>query len=163
MNDFQLISSDPTQRSPEICPYGLYLSYSMSRGGSQGFYWFLSYADAAQHLFQLSDLDTDMAISNDNGEPLDCTFPDMLIQSINEQQCAFTVRWTGHVDELLSSQSRFAREIRADFGYSSMPDSFTDMREGLREAFLTHLGNYAERFPERAHTSSYAPKFRNWL
>ncbi len=163
MSNFQLISSDPIQRSPETCPYGLYLSFSLSHGGSQGFYWFLCYSDAVQYLIQLSDFELDIAISNDIGEPLDCTHTDMLIQSINEQQCAFTVRWAGPIDELLTSHSRFAREIRNDFACSHMPDSITDMREVLREAFMTHLGNYAERFPERAHSSPYTPKFRNWL
>lgn len=151
--EFTLISSNPMARHPQVCPYGFYMVKSLSQGGSQGFYWFHHEIDALAYLYDCID-DSSAWDELDRLKGLIKHAEDVPIHEINELQTQFTIRWIGHYEMLLSSQSRFAREVRNDF-----QDIFTDggskMDDKTRVAFWLHLGAYSEQFPEKSYVSKY--------
>lgn len=150
---FQLLSNNPMIRDPQICPFGVYLVSSLSKGGSQGFYWFQFEIEAVRFLQECME----------NAEVYD-EFEDIMssvkhlheipLNSINEQQTHFTIRWCGHFESLFIDKSRFAREIRNDYQWV-FEDPLPYIEGDNLKAFIAHLGKYAERYRERGYVSGY--------
>lgn len=160
---FHLIPSDARQRDPRSCPVGLYVAYAMGAGGHQGFYWFATDEDVLAfvriELFGAeSALDAgtvgewpEIASYGHSGASMAAQLD---LAAINEAQDRVTVRWVGHVSELLVDGGRFCREVRADFGSLTAPV--------LDDAFVVHLSGYAARYPERRYLSPYSPDLKGW-
>lgn len=160
---FHLIPSDPRQRDPRSCPVALYLAYALGAGGHQGFYWFPTEVDALEFLrAELfgPESTSDAATVEQEPEIASCglsgasTLVELDLSAINDSQSRLTVRWAGQVSELLVGESRFCREIRADFG--SLVDPVLD------DAFVAHLLAYAARYPERRYLTPYSPDLNGW-
>lgn len=160
---FHLIPSDPRQRDPRSCPVGLYLAYALGAGGHQGFYWFPTEADVLEFLrVELfgAESASDAGTVEEEPEIASCglsgasAVAEVDLAAINDAQDRLTVRWTGHVSELLTDSGRFCREVRADFG--SLADPVLD------DAFVAHLAAYAARYPERRYRSPYSPDLKGW-
>lgn len=160
---FYLIPSDPRQRDPRSCPVGLYLAYALGAGGHQGFYWFATDVDALEFLRdELFGAETasDAGTVEEEPEIPSCglsgafTAADVDLVAVNDAQDRVTVRWAGHVHELLTDSGRFCREVRADFGSLVEPV--------LDDAFVAHLSAYAARYPERRYLSPYSPDLTGW-
>ena len=79
---------------------------------------------------------------------------DVELVAVNDAQDRVTVRWAGHVHELLTDSGRFCREARADFGSLVEPV--------LDDTFVAHLAAYAARYPERRYLSPYSPDLKGW-
>lgn len=160
---FHLIPSDPRQRDPLSCPVGLFLTYALGAGGHQGFYWFATDVEALEFLrTELFGLESASEAGRVEEEPevASCGFSgasavaQLDLVAINDAQGRVTVRWAGHVSELLADDGRFCREIRADFGALVGPV--------LDDAFIAHLSAYAAQYPERRYLSPYSPDLRGW-
>lgn len=160
---FHLIPSDPRQRDPRSCHVGLYLAYALGAGGHQGFHWFPTDADALEFLrAELFGAESASDAGTVDGEPeiASCGLSGasavgaLDLAAINDAQDRVTVRWAGHVSELLTDSGRFCREVRADFGSLVEPV--------LDDAFVAHLAAYAARYPERRYLSPYSPDLTGW-
>lgn len=160
---FHLIPSDPRQRDPRSCPVGLYLAFALGAGGHQGFYWFPAEADALEFLrVELfgAESASDAGMVEEEPEIASCGFSgastvaQLDLVAINNAQDRVTVRWMGHVSELLTASGRFCREVRADFGSLVEPV--------LDDTFVAHLAAYAARYPERRYQSPYSPDLKGW-
>ncbi len=160
---FHLIPSDARQRDPRSCPVGLYLAYALGAGGHQGFYWFATAAECIQFLrAELFGLESASDAGVVGGEPevAFCGFSgasavvQLDLVAINNAQDRLTVRWAGHVSDLLIDGGRFCREVRADFGSLVEPV--------LDDTFVAHLAAYAARYPERRYLSPYSPNLKGW-
>lgn len=160
---FHLIQSDARQRDPRACPVSLYLAYALGAGGHAGFYWFLTDGAALEflrrELFGLESASSAGSVGEET-EVASCglsgasTASELDLHAINDSQDRLTVRWAGQVSDLLVSDSRFCREIRADFGSLVAPV--------LDDAFVAHLSAYAARYPERRYLSPYNPSLKGW-
>lgn len=169
---FQLTPSDPRQRDPRICSYGLFLANSVATGGDQSFYWFLHEKDALDFLHQSHCGEVCAETYADEGDPeltacracREATgLASLPLDTINQSQCRYTVRWAGQFADLVDGQSRFAKEIRRDFTLlESMPFPYRPKSESMQE-FIAHLSAYTERFPPKAYRSSFRPSLRGWL
>ena len=160
---FALVPSDPRQRDPRSCPVGLYLSFAMGAGGHQGFHWFPTDTDALEFLrAELfgAESASDAGTVEEEPEIASCglsgasTVADVELVAVNDAQDRVTVRWAGHVHELLTDSGRFCREARADFGSLVEPV--------LDDTFVAHLAAYAARYPERRYLSPYSPNLKGW-
>lgn len=160
---FHLIPSDPRQRDPRSCPVGLYLAYALGAGGHQGFYWFATDADALEFLrteFFGAESAWGAGTVEEEPEIASCGFSggsavaDIDLGAINDAQDRVMVRWVGHTGELLVSEGRFCREVRADFGSLLEPV--------LDDTFVAHLAAYAARYTELRYLSPYSPDLRGW-
>lgn len=160
---FRLIPNDPRQRDARLSPAGLYLAYALGAGGHQGFYWFPTEADALEFLrVELFGAESASGAGTVEDEPetTSCGLSgasrvaEIDLAAINDAQDRVTVRWAGHVSELLTDESRFCREVRADFGSLVEPV--------LDDAFVAHLSAYAARYPERRYLSPYSPNLKGW-
>ncbi|WP_162782002.1 hypothetical protein [Arenimonas caeni] len=160
---FALVPSDPRQRDPRSCPVGLFLAFALGAGGHQGFYWFATDADALKFLrAELFGAESALGAGEVEEEPdiASCGFSgastvgELGLAAINAAQDRVTVRWVGRVGELLVGDSRFCREVRADFGSLVEPV--------LDDTFEAHLAAYAARYPERRYLSPYSPNLKGW-
>jgi hypothetical protein len=136
---------------------------TLGAGGHQGFYWFPTEADALEFLrVELFGAESASGAGTVGGEPeiASCGLSgasevaDVELVAVNDAQDRVTVRWTGHVSELLTDSGRFCREVRADFGALAAPV--------LDDAFVAHLAAYAARYPERRYLSTYSPNLNGW-
>ena len=160
---FVLVAPDPRQRDPRYCSVGLYLAYALGAGGHQGFYWFPTEAEALEFLrAELFGAESASDAGTVEGEPeiASCGLSGasavgaLDLAAINDAQDRVTVRWAGHVSELLTDSGRFCRQVRADFGSLVEPV--------LDDAFVAHLAAYAARYPERRYLSPYRPNLKGW-
>jgi hypothetical protein len=139
------------------------LAYALGAGGNQGFYWFATDTDALEFLrAELfgAESTSDAGTVEEEPEIASCGLSgaskaaDVDLVAINDTQDRITVRWAGHVHELLTDSGRFRREVRADFGSLVEPV--------LDDAFVAHLSAYAARYPERRYLSPYSPELHGW-
>lgn len=165
MTDFQLDGRPPHQRQPTAYPWGFFLAWSVGDGGAQSFHWFASEQEA---LNGLRDLDAQLFTHALEGQPE--TEPDTMrwllagihrvrdvpVERLNALQSRATLRWIGHRTDLLTSPSRFAREIRRDFVDHWEDAAYaSDGLGSMAELFDQHLLAYANRFPEVRYVSPY--------
>ena len=151
---FELLNSNPTQRDPRVCPFGVFLAHSMSAGGDQAFFWFMHEIEAVQFLIEKAGETTafeefETLLSNV------MTFEEMPVEMLNAWQTSFTIRWIGRYEELLDCQSRFCCEIRHDFMPIYVNRVFQDTDKNTIDRFIEHLGRYVERFPAKTFVSGF--------
>jgi hypothetical protein len=165
MSDFQLDGQAPCFRNPRDFPWGYYLAWSLGAGAAQGFHWFSTEEEAVASLLAMDDaLFPHPLPEQPDDQPVTLAWlmagghrlADLPVDRINASQCVAMLRWAGHRDALLSSGSRFAREIRRDF-----IDHWEDAHHvpqplgQFAPLFHRHLLAYAERFREHRYVSPY--------
>lgn len=151
---FELINSNPTQRDPRICPFGVFLTNAMSAGGGQSFYWFLHEADAVGYIMELA-MEANPDEEFESHFAGKSTFSDLSLECIHAGQVSFTIRWAGRFEDLMESKARFACEIRNDFMEIYVSGIFKDTNQITKDRFVEHLGRYSERFPARTFVSGF--------
>ena len=165
MQRLNLDGQPPQLRDPGTFPWGVFLAWSMGHGGEQAFHWFASECEALAFVMSLEDsvfpyVSTTMPPDAESAMAWLCgnarhlsTLP---LATIQNEQPAFQIRWAGHVDDLLSSSSRFAWEVRNDYWRcADRETSWQTSTPGGIAAFMAHLRSYARRFPEQAYRSSF--------
>lgn len=146
-------SIEPADRSPLEFPFGLFIADANNYGGAQGFAWFDNETAALDYLrnelWQLYDFDgsDEEAMETDLRDAIGrvlhgtSTLKGIPLDTLNQAQAAFELRWAGQLDDLLIGRTQFEEEIQYDFRQNAFGEE-RGMAESDLVDFATHLLNY---------------------